>query len=82
MTSYIFGIAGSIICIIGQTIGHISKDKNEKDAMIPIISTVRTFILIHSAFILQQKQEWLIQMLILYILFEIVLYYRPSKYQI
>jgi len=82
MASYIFGIVGSIIFIIGQTLGHISKHKNEKEAMIPIISTVRTFILIHSALVLQQKPEWVIQMLILYILFEIVLYYRPSKYQI
>ncbi len=82
IASYIFGIIGSIIFIFGQILGHISKNKNEKEAMIPIISTVRTFILIQSAFILNQKPEWLHQIWILYVLFEIVLYYRPSKFQI
>jgi 4-hydroxybenzoate polyprenyltransferase len=80
--SIIFGLAGSLVLVYGQMKAHFSLNKDEKDAMIPIIATVRTLILILSAYILNLEPDWVKQMILLYIIFEVTLYFRPSKYQI
>jgi len=78
----IFGIAGTIIIIAGQVMGHLTNDKNEKGALIPILSTVRGFILLHSALVLHFEPNWWIAVAVYYLLFEWALNKRPSKYQV
>ena len=78
----LFGVAGSVVMIAGQIIAHRSKKQNEQAALIPILSTVRGFILLHIAFTLQFQPEWLVYAGIYYCLFELTLYKRPSKYQV
>jgi 4-hydroxybenzoate polyprenyltransferase len=77
-----FGVLATIIIIYGQLKGHVTKQKNEKGALVPIVSTVRSFILFHIAIILHYQPQWLIYLVSYYILFEIFLYKRPSKYQV
>lgn len=43
----IFGIAGSATIIFGQIVAHLNKRRNEKAALIPILSTVRSFVITH-----------------------------------
>jgi 4-hydroxybenzoate polyprenyltransferase len=78
----IFGIAGSLVLINGQVQAHYSRQKDEKDALVPILSTVRSFILLHIAIVLYFQPQWWFAMLVFYGLFEIALYLRPSRYQV
>lgn len=78
----LFGISGSIIIISGQIIGHRSVLKNEKEALQPILSTVRGFILLHLSIILHFQPGWWIHSIIYYSIFEWALMQRPSKYQV
>jgi len=78
----IFGIAGSTAIIYGQISGHLSKQKNEKGALISILSTVRSFVLLHIAFTLHFQPEWWPYTIAFYALFEITMYRRPSRYQV
>jgi len=78
----IFGAAGSLVLIYGQWKAHYSKRKDEKDALVPIVCTVRSFILLHIAIVLNFQSEWWLVMLLYYVLFEITLYNRPSRYQV
>jgi len=80
--SLVFGLAGSIIVATGQIAGHLAKEKNERGALIPIASTVRGFVLLHTAVILSFQPDWYLLALINYALFEWALWKRPSKYQI
>ena len=78
----IAGIVASLIIIFGQIKGHMSTNKNEQDALIPIIATVRSFILFHIAIIFHFKPSWWWILLIYYLLFELFLHFRPSRYQV
>ncbi|MFN2438441.1 MAG: UbiA family prenyltransferase [Chitinophagaceae bacterium] len=78
----IFSVAGTIIIICGQVQGHITNERNEKGAMIPILSTVRSFVLLHIAIVLHFQPGWWMAGLIYYALFEFALIKRPSKYQV
>lgn len=78
----LFGIAGSIIITAGQIAGLRARDKNEKDALFPIVSTLRSFILLHIAIVLHFQPGWWIYALIFYLLFEWALLNRPSTYQV
>lgn len=77
-----FGLAGSMILIFGQYRGHVSREKNEKAALVPILATVRSFILIHISLVLHQQSHWWWLMALYYVLFEVTLYARPSRYQV
>ncbi|HSN47981.1 MAG TPA: UbiA family prenyltransferase [Flavobacterium sp.] len=76
------GILATILLIIGQAKGHISKFKNVKEALFPILSTLRSFVLYHIAIVLHFQPEWFLQLIIFYLIFEITLYLRPSRYQV
>ena len=78
----LFGIAGSAIIIAGQISAHASKRKDEKDALIPILSTVRSFVLLHIAMILHFQPDWKIFAILLYVFFEVAIFLRPSRYQV
>ena len=80
--SILFFTAASIIAICGQVFAHFTKNKTEENSAIPVISTVRSFILWHTAIIVQMKPQWFLFVCLFYILFEIVLYFRPMKHQI
>ncbi len=76
------GILATFILILGQFKGHLSKSKNVFDALIPILSTLRSFVLFHIAIVLHFQPKWMLPMLLFYLLFEITLYSRPSRYQV
>ena len=75
-------IIATLVIIAGQVVAHLTKQENEKGALIPILSTVRGFILLHISTILHFHRDWWLACLIFYLLFEIALYLRPSKYQV
>jgi 4-hydroxybenzoate polyprenyltransferase len=72
----------TIIIILGQVNGHRAKSQNEQEALIPILSTVRSFILFHIAIVLHFQPAWWAYMIVYYLLFEIFLFKRPSRYQV
>jgi len=72
----------SATILYGQIVGHTTKNKNERGALIPILSTVRSFIFFHIAIVLHFQQSWWLYMIIYYILFELILFKRPSRYQV
>lgn len=76
------GAAASLIIIFGQIIGHRSVNENEQEALMPIIATVRSFLLFHIAIILHFQASWWWFLLLYYIVFEIFLYRRPSRFQV
>jgi 4-hydroxybenzoate polyprenyltransferase len=78
----IVGILATNILILGQFKGHLSRSKDVKEALIPILSTLRSFVLFHIAIVLHFQPQWLLQMFIFYILFELTLHFRPSRYQV
>jgi hypothetical protein len=75
-------IIASIIIVTGQLVAHTTSRKNEKGAMIPIIATVRGFILLHISIILHFQPQWFLFPVIFYGLFEVALFKRPCKYQV
>jgi len=77
-----FGSLATIVIISGQVAGHGTNEKNEKGALIPILSTVRSFVLLHIAVLLHFQPQCWIPGLIYYALFEWTLINRPSKYQV
>ena len=72
----------TIIIIAGQVNGHRARKKDEKEALIPILSTVRSFILFHIAIVLHFQPAWWAYMVLYYLVFEIFLFKRPSRYQV
>ena len=77
-----FAISAIIIMMYGQVTAHLTTSKNEKGALLPILSTVRGFILLHIAMVLHFQPGWWLPALCYYGLFEWVLKRRPSKYQV
>ena len=77
-----FGLTGTVIIIAGQIYGHLTANRNEKGALIPIVSTVRGFILLHSALVLHFQPNWWMAVIVYYALFEWAMNKRPSKYQV
>lgn len=75
-------IIASAIIVTGQCMAHITKTKNEIGALVPIIATVRGFILLHISIILHFQPGWFLLLLMFYGCFEIALFKRPSKYQV
>ena len=81
-TGFIVFILASIIAIAGQLFGHLTKRKEESNAVFPISATVRSFILWHLAVVLHFRPGWLAFCIVFYACFELVLYFRPEKGQI
>ncbi|WP_348812552.1 UbiA family prenyltransferase [Flavobacterium maritimum] len=78
----LFGLLGTILLILGLIKGHLNKTENVEEAIFPILSTVRSFILFHIAIVLHYQLKWWIQMSIFYFIFEIALHFRPCRYQV
>ncbi|MCC5938922.1 MAG: UbiA family prenyltransferase [Lunatimonas sp.] len=79
---WFFGVTGTTVMVFGQVAAHLTSEKNEVGALIPIKSTVRGFILLHLAVIVQFQPDWYWIALVFYALFEWALYKRPSTYQV
>lgn len=75
-------VIATCVAVSGQTFAHVTHDKSEKNATYPIVCTVRSFILWHSAVILVYKPSWLIFLLCFYAFYELTLDRRPSKEQV
>ena len=73
---------GSIIAVSGQAYAHFTNDKSENNASLPILSTVRAFLLWNLAIILNYNPGLVWFAMVFYIAFEIVLHFRPMKEQI
>ena len=72
----------TLIILFGQLGGHLTKNTTQQGALIPILSTVRSFILFHIAIVLHFHPLWWKYMVAYYILFEIFLFKRPSRLQV
>jgi len=80
--SFVIALVGLLVAIWGQVKAHLSKIKNETDSKIPILATIRSFIIWHIAIIIQFRPGWYWFLLVFYVLFEITLASRPVKNQI
>ena len=80
--SFIMFLASTALGISGQLYAHLVKQKCETQSSYPIETTVRSFILWHLAVVVKYRPEWLIFSVVFYLLFELVLFYRPSQSQI
>ena len=79
---FIIMMVGVLVAVSGQLYGHFTKVKKESNAVFPILSTVRSFILFHLAvFLLYFPAIWWVA-LSFYILFELIIRLRPEKGQI
>ena len=76
------GAAASFTALYGQYTAHRSRGQNEIAALLPILSTVRSFILFHTAIVLHFKPGCWPVLLLYYGAFEWALYKRPSRYQV
>jgi 4-hydroxybenzoate polyprenyltransferase len=76
------GMGGTLMIIYGQCKGHLDIRQNEAAALHPILATVRSFVLFHLAIVLHFQSGLWPYVIVYYLLFELVLYYRPSRFQI
>jgi len=80
--SFLIFLIASFIAVSGQLFGHLTRDKQEKNATFPISATVRSFILWHLAVTVHFRPGWLLFSGLFYLCYELVLYTRPEKGQI
>lgn len=78
----LIGMVATSVLIYGQLYGHLTTNKTEHGALLPILATVRSFVLFHIAIIMHFHFKWLWLAVVFYFLFEITLHNRPSKYQV
>ena len=82
LKSFIVFLIASAVAVSGQIAGHFMRNKVEKNAAYPIISTVRAFILWHLACVVHFRPGWTIFGVIFYLVFELILFNRPAREQI
>jgi 4-hydroxybenzoate polyprenyltransferase len=75
-------LAGSLVAAWGQLVALRVQPKVEKNSTIPVLATVRSFIIWQLAVILTYQPDWWAQAIFFYALFELVLSLRPEKHQI
>ena len=80
--SIILGIFAFLVAAYGQFYAQFTEDKSEKNSALPILSTVRTFLLWHAAVICSLHPHLIMLCIILYLAFEITIYFRPMHSQI
>lgn len=78
----LFGIAGTLVLVYGQLFLHATKTKNEQGALVPILCTVRSFVLLHIAIVIHFQPRWWIAGMVYYGIFEWALSKRPEKFQV
>lgn len=70
------------IIVFGQLYAHFTRTRDEKTALLPILATVRGFILLQLTLVISFVPGWLIHSILFYLVFEVILLFRPSKYQV
>lgn len=80
--SLLIGLAACVVLVFGLLYARFLTVQNEHSALIPIISTVRSFILFHLAILIDHELELVPAAMLYYLVFELVLRKRPSKYQV
>lgn len=78
----IAGSLATVIIIAGQVYGHATRRHDPVGAIIPITSTVRGFLLLHIAVVLQWKPGWWPLAILFQLAFEWALSKRPSREQV
>jgi len=80
--SKILGIIAFIVAAYGQLYAQFTEDKSEKNSALPILSTVRAFLLWHASIVCSLHPHLMLFCIVLYLAFEITIYYRPMHSQI
>lgn len=75
-----FFIIGVAINLYAQIKIHLTRDENKTHG--PIANVVRAFVLYCVAIVLALKGDWVIFVVIFYLLFELTLKFRPEKTQV
>ena len=76
----IFFVIGSAAMLLCQTFVHFIKQDNESSISISL--SLHAYILLLASIVIINKNEWLVPMIIFYILFNLAMILRPSKNQI
>lgn len=80
--SYFLGAASLLVGFSGMIYAHVTRQKNESNAAYPIISTVRSFLIVHFGLICAHNPGMWIFCLFFYVFFELIIYFRPVRMQI
>lgn len=78
----LIAVVGTVIAVSGQLTAHFTKNKTEANAVYPILSTVRSFILWQFAVAVAFHPPLSLFAVIYYVFFEMVLRRRPEQGQI
>lgn len=78
--STIILFAGIIVMVLCQILVHFIKNDNESSKAITL--SVHAYIILLSSIAILNKPEWIIQMIIFYLLFNLTISLRPAKNQI
>jgi 4-hydroxybenzoate polyprenyltransferase len=80
LLAFIIFLFGTILMLLCQLLVHSIKSDDESSKAINL--SVHAFIVLLSSITLLNKPEWLILIIIFYLLFNLTIYLRPSKTQI
>lgn len=75
-------LVGSLVLFFGQWKGHLAKRETPETALIPILSTVRSFLFFHIGIVLHFQPHLWLYTFGYYLLFEVFLFRRPSSFQV
>lgn len=83
-TLNIFGVGIYAVALVinGYAQIRIHQTRDERKAHCPIASTVRSFILYCVAIVVTLKIDWVVFIVVFYLLFELALKFRPEKTQV
>jgi geranylgeranylglycerol-phosphate geranylgeranyltransferase len=83
-TLNIFGVSIFIVALVINASAQIKihQTRDERKAYGPIANVVRSFILYSAAIVVTLKIDWLVFMVVFYVLFELALKLRPEKTQV
>jgi 4-hydroxybenzoate polyprenyltransferase len=75
-------VMASGIAVYGQMAGHLASPKIETNSKVPVVSTVRSFLLWNGTLVLMFHPGLWVPFLVFYLIFEIILFKRPLAHQI
>jgi len=82
LSGAIFGVMALVFGISGQLYAHLTRTKSEENGAFSILCTVRSFLLWHAGIISSFHNSLIIFCIVFYLLFEIIVYFRPMNAQI
>jgi len=83
-TLNIFGVGIFVVALVINAYAQIKihQTRDERKAHGPIANVVRSFILYCAAIVVTLKIDWLVFIVVFYLLFELALKFRPEKTQV